>query len=50
VVVDDEIVVRPIMNITMSFDHRIVDGLAASRFLDDVQEGIERWTTAKIRL
>jgi pyruvate/2-oxoglutarate dehydrogenase complex dihydrolipoamide acyltransferase (E2) component len=50
VVVNDEIVVRPIMNITMSFDHRIVDGLAASRFLDDVQEGIERWTTAKIRL
>jgi len=50
VVVDDEIVVRPIMNITMSFDHRIVDGLAASRFLNDVVEGVERWTTAKIRL
>jgi 2-oxoisovalerate dehydrogenase E2 component (dihydrolipoyl transacylase) len=50
VVVDDEVVVRPIMNVTMSFDHRIVDGLAASRFLDDVQEGVEGWSAARIRL
>ena len=50
VVVDDAVVVRPIMNVTMSFDHRIVDGLAASRFLNDVQKGIESWTPEKIRL
>jgi 2-oxoisovalerate dehydrogenase E2 component (dihydrolipoyl transacylase) len=50
VVVDDAVVVRPIMNVTMSFDHRIVDGLAASRFLNDVQDGIEGWTPEKIRL
>jgi 2-oxoisovalerate dehydrogenase E2 component (dihydrolipoyl transacylase) len=50
VVVNDEIVIRPIMNLTMSFDHRIVDGLAAARFLDDVQDGIEKWTPEKIRL
>src|SRR5215472_17694926 len=50
VVVDDEIVIRPIMYLTMSFDHRIVDGLQAGRFLDAVQDGLERWTPASIRL
>jgi 2-oxoisovalerate dehydrogenase E2 component (dihydrolipoyl transacylase) len=50
VVVDDEIVVRPIMYLTMSFDHRVVDGLQAGRFLDAVQAGLEGWTPARIRL
>ena len=48
VVVDDSIVIRPMMNLTMSFDHRIIDGLGASRFLNDVQRGIEEWTPATI--
>ena len=50
VVVDDEIVIRPIMNLTMSFDHRIVDGLLASRFISDVARGIEDWTPSSLRL
>jgi 2-oxoisovalerate dehydrogenase E2 component (dihydrolipoyl transacylase) len=50
VVVDDSIVIRPMMNLTMSFDHRIIDGLAASRFLNDVQRGIEEWSPATIKL
>jgi 2-oxoisovalerate dehydrogenase E2 component (dihydrolipoyl transacylase) len=50
VVVDDGVVIRPMMNLTMSFDHRIIDGLAASRFLNDVQRGIEEWSPAAIRL
>ncbi len=33
VVIDDEIVIRPMMNITLSFDHRIVDGDYAAQFL-----------------
>jgi 2-oxoisovalerate dehydrogenase E2 component (dihydrolipoyl transacylase) len=49
VVVDDSVVIRPMMNLTMSFDHRIIDGLAASRFLNDVQRGIEEWSPAAIR-
>jgi len=48
--VNDEVVIRPIMNLTMSFDHRIIDGLAASRFLNDVQGGIEDWTPERIKL
>jgi 2-oxoisovalerate dehydrogenase E2 component (dihydrolipoyl transacylase) len=50
VVVNDAVVIRPMMNLTMSFDHRIIDGLAASRFLNDVQRGIEEWSPAAIRL
>jgi 2-oxoisovalerate dehydrogenase E2 component (dihydrolipoyl transacylase) len=50
VVVDDSVVIRPMMNLTMSFDHRIIDGLAASRFLNDVQRGMEEWSPAAIRL
>jgi len=50
VVVNDEIVIRPIMNLTMSFDHRIVDGLAASRFINDVSKGIEDWSPASLKL
>lgn len=50
VVVDDSIVIRPIMNLTMSFDHRIIDGLAASRFLNAVQHGIEEWTPTSIKV
>ncbi|HEX9094629.1 MAG TPA: dihydrolipoamide acetyltransferase family protein [Candidatus Dormibacteraeota bacterium] len=50
VVVNDSVVIRPMMNLTMSFDHRIIDGLAASRFLNDVQRGIEEWSPAAIRL
>jgi len=50
VVVDDAVVIRPIMYLTISFDHRIVDGLQAGRFLDEVQGGLETWSPARIRL
>src|SRR5260370_26777143 len=50
VVVNDEVVIRPIMNLTMSFDHRIIDGLAASQFLNDVVDGIEEWSPASLKL
>jgi 2-oxoisovalerate dehydrogenase E2 component (dihydrolipoyl transacylase) len=50
VVVDEEVVIRPIMNLTMSFDHRVIDGLAASRFLNDVSKGIEDWSPASLKL
>ena len=35
-VVDDEIVVRQVTTLAMSFDHRVVDGEQGSRFLADV--------------
>jgi len=41
VVVDDMIAIRPIMNLGLSFDHRINDGLQAARFLQDVRAQLE---------
>ncbi len=41
VVVDDMIAIRPIMNMGMSFDHRLNDGLQAARFLQDVKGQLE---------
>ncbi|MGD1053241.1 MAG: dihydrolipoamide acetyltransferase family protein [Candidatus Dormibacteria bacterium] len=48
VVVDDMIAIRPIMNLGMSFDHRLNDGLQAARFLQDVRgqlEGLDEGAT-----
>ena len=41
VVIDDEIVVRPMMYVALSYDHRIVDGKGAVTFLKRVKEFIE---------
>ncbi|MGD8368823.1 MAG: 2-oxoglutarate dehydrogenase complex dihydrolipoyllysine-residue succinyltransferase [Desulfobacterales bacterium] len=41
VVVDDEIVVRPMMYVALSYDHRIVDGREAVTFLRRIKEFIE---------
>jgi len=41
VVVDDEIVVRPMMYMALSYDHRIVDGREAVTFLKRIKEFVE---------
>jgi 2-oxoglutarate dehydrogenase E2 component (dihydrolipoamide succinyltransferase) len=41
VVVNDEIVVRPMMYVALSYDHRIVDGKGAVTFLKRVKEFVE---------
>lgn len=41
VVVDGEMVVRPMMYLALSYDHRIVDGREAVTFLVRVKEGVE---------
>ncbi|HEU5422399.1 MAG TPA: 2-oxo acid dehydrogenase subunit E2, partial [Nitrolancea sp.] len=43
VVLDDAIAIRPIMNLSLSIDHRILDGLAAARFLSAVKGWLERF-------
>jgi 2-oxoisovalerate dehydrogenase E2 component (dihydrolipoyl transacylase) len=40
----DSVVVRSMMNICLSFDHRIVDGAEASEFLQSVKSGLEAIT------
>jgi pyruvate dehydrogenase E2 component (dihydrolipoamide acetyltransferase) len=37
-----EIAIRPIMNLGLSFDHRVADGVMASRFLLKIKEIIEQ--------
>ena len=41
VVVNDEIVIRPIMYLALSYDHRIVDGKEAVTFLVHMKENLE---------
>lgn len=41
VVVDKQIVIRPMMYLALSYDHRIVDGKEAVTFLVRVKEGLE---------
>jgi pyruvate dehydrogenase E2 component (dihydrolipoamide acetyltransferase) len=40
-VVDDKIVVRDLMNLSISVDHRLVDGYDAARFVADIKDSLE---------
>ncbi|MDP2948255.1 MAG: dihydrolipoamide acetyltransferase family protein [Chloroflexota bacterium] len=40
-VIDDAIAIRSVMNLCLSFDHRILDGAVAGRFLRGVKERLE---------
>jgi pyruvate dehydrogenase E2 component (dihydrolipoyllysine-residue acetyltransferase) len=40
---EDVIAIRPIMNITLTYDHRLVDGALAGRFLRDLRKKLETW-------
>lgn len=41
VVVDDEIVIRPIMKLTLTIDHRVVDGMNGAKFMVDLKHTLE---------
>jgi len=43
VVIDDAIAIRPICHITLGYDHRLVDGADAGRFLAFVKERLENF-------
>ncbi|MCO5198238.1 MAG: 2-oxo acid dehydrogenase subunit E2 [Anaerolineae bacterium] len=42
VVIDDAVEIRPMMTMTLSVDHRIIDGAVAARFLHDIVQAIEQ--------
>ena len=42
----DVIAIRPIMNITLTYDHRLVDGAYAGRFLQELRQNLETWDEA----
>jgi 2-oxoglutarate dehydrogenase E2 component (dihydrolipoamide succinyltransferase) len=39
----DVIAIRPMMNLTLTYDHRLVDGALAGRFLRDIREKLQSW-------
>jgi 2-oxoglutarate dehydrogenase E2 component (dihydrolipoamide succinyltransferase) len=39
----DVIAIRPIMTVTLTYDHRLVDGAYAGRFLRDLRKRLETW-------
>jgi pyruvate/2-oxoglutarate dehydrogenase complex dihydrolipoamide acyltransferase (E2) component len=43
VVVDGEMLVRPMMRLSMVFDHRAIDGALAADILNDIGDGMERY-------
>ena len=43
VVIDDAIAIRPMCHLTLGYDHRLIDGADAGRFLSFVKERLERF-------
>jgi 2-oxoglutarate dehydrogenase E2 component (dihydrolipoamide succinyltransferase) len=43
VVIDDAIAIRPIIMLSLSFDHRVIDGATADQFMAEVQKQLENW-------
>jgi len=44
---NDAIAIKPLMNVTLTYDHRLVDGAYAGRFLRDLRERLESWDGAE---
>ncbi|HUL14774.1 MAG TPA: dihydrolipoamide acetyltransferase family protein [Terriglobales bacterium] len=44
VVIDDAIAVRSMCYVTLSYDHRVVDGAIAHQFMHKVKETLENWS------
>jgi pyruvate dehydrogenase E2 component (dihydrolipoamide acetyltransferase) len=42
VLANDTLGVRPLFNLTLTVDHRVLDGLQAARFLSDLKQKIEK--------
>jgi 2-oxoglutarate dehydrogenase E2 component (dihydrolipoamide succinyltransferase) len=44
VVIDDAIAIRSVMYLSLSFDHRLIDGALADRFTAKVKQVLENWS------
>jgi 2-oxoglutarate dehydrogenase E2 component (dihydrolipoamide succinyltransferase) len=47
VVIDDAIAIRHMVYLSMSWDHRVIDGALASQFLARVKQNLETWDWAE---
>ncbi len=48
IVIDDAIAIRPVCHLTLGYDHRLIDGAEAGRFLAYVKERLEKFDDAWI--
>jgi 2-oxoglutarate dehydrogenase E2 component (dihydrolipoamide succinyltransferase) len=44
VVIDDAIAIRSMLYLTLSYDHRVVDGAVAHQFMGHIKHTLENWT------
>jgi 2-oxoglutarate dehydrogenase E2 component (dihydrolipoamide succinyltransferase) len=44
VVIDDAIAIRSICHLSLSFDHRLIDGAMADQFMTKVKEVLQNWS------
>jgi pyruvate dehydrogenase E2 component (dihydrolipoamide acetyltransferase) len=44
VIIDDAIAIRSMVYLTLSYDHRVVDGAVAHQFMGKVKHTLENWT------
>jgi pyruvate dehydrogenase E2 component (dihydrolipoamide acetyltransferase) len=44
VIIDDAIAIRSMVYLTLSYDHRVVDGAIAHQFMRRIKERLENWT------
>jgi pyruvate/2-oxoglutarate dehydrogenase complex dihydrolipoamide acyltransferase (E2) component len=40
---NDVIAIRPMMNLCLAYDHRLVDGAYAAQFMKELRENLEGW-------
>ena len=40
---NDSIAVRSIVNLTLGYDHRVIDGAVADQFMAQVKKTLENW-------
>ena len=46
-VIDDAIAIRSMVYLSMSWDHRVIDGELATRFLARIKQNLETWDFAE---
>src|SRR3984885_11402165 len=50
VVIDDAIAIRSMVYLTLSYDHRVVDGAVAHQFMAHIKHTLENWTESILYL
>ncbi|MGH9429524.1 MAG: 2-oxo acid dehydrogenase subunit E2, partial [Terriglobia bacterium] len=43
VVINDAIAIRSMAYLTLTFDHRLIDGAVADQFMSSLKEKLEQW-------